>query len=141
MALYCLNFFHSYSIKYVLKKHENVCKSHNHCYVEVPKDDNKVLKCNHGEKYMKFPFIIYVDLESLLEKTNTCHDNPEKSLTIKINKHIASGYSLFTRCSFDATKKLNWYRGKDCIEIFCIDLKKHAKTIINYKKKKKKWYH
>ena len=71
----------------------------------MPKEDNKVLKCNHEGKYMKFPFIIYANWESLLEKTSTCHDNPEKSLTTKINKHIASGYSLFTRCSFDATKK------------------------------------
>ena len=28
---------------------------------------------------MKVPVIIYVDLESLLEKMNTCHNNPEKS--------------------------------------------------------------
>ena len=27
----------------------------------------KILKYNHGEKSMKFPFIIYADLESLLE--------------------------------------------------------------------------
>ena len=27
---------------------------------------------------------------------NTCHNNPEKSSTAKINKHTPSGYSLFT---------------------------------------------
>ena len=47
---------------------------------------------------MKVPFIIYADLESLLEKMNTCHNNPEKSSTTKINKHTPSGYSLFTHC-------------------------------------------
>ena len=36
---------------------------------------------------MKVPFIIYADLESLLEKMNTCHNNPEKSSTTKMNKH------------------------------------------------------
>ena len=30
--------------------------------------DNKILKYNHGEKLMKVPFVIYADLESLLEK-------------------------------------------------------------------------
>ena len=35
---------------------------------------------------------------------NTCHNNPDKSSTIKVNKHTPSGYSLFTNCSFDATK-------------------------------------
>ena len=66
--------------------------------------DNKILKYNHGEKSMKVPFIIYVDLESLLEKMSTCNNNPEKSSTIKINEHTSSGYSFFTHYSFDATK-------------------------------------
>ena len=70
----------------------------------MPKKDNKILKYNQGEKSMKVPFIIYTDLESLPEKMNTCHNNPEKSSTTKINKHTPSGYSLFTHCSFDATK-------------------------------------
>ena len=64
----------------------------------MPNEDNKILKYNHGEKFIKAPFIIYADLGSLLEKTKTCYDNPEKSSTTKINKHIPSGYSLFTHC-------------------------------------------
>ena len=36
---------------------------------------------------MRAPFVIYADLESLLENMNTCHNNPEKSTTTKINKH------------------------------------------------------
>ena len=53
---------------------------------------------------MKAPFIIYADLESLLQKMITYHNNPEKSSTAKINEHTPSGYSLFTQCSFDKTK-------------------------------------
>ena len=34
----------------------------------MPKEDNKTLKYNSGEKSMKVPFIIYADLEFLLEK-------------------------------------------------------------------------
>ena len=30
--------------------------------------DNNILEYNHGEKSMKVPFIIYADMESLLEK-------------------------------------------------------------------------
>ena len=58
----------------------------------MPNEDNKILKYNHGEKSMKAPFIIYADLESLLEKMSTCYDSPEKSSTAKINKHTPSGY-------------------------------------------------
>ena len=47
----------------------------------MPEEDNKILKYNQGEESMKVPFIIYADFESLLEKMNTCHKNPEKSST------------------------------------------------------------
>ena len=39
----------------------------------MPKEDNKVLKYNHGEKSMKVPFIIYADSEPLPQKMNTCY--------------------------------------------------------------------
>ena len=101
---YCLNCFCSYSIENKLKKHKNVCKHHDYYYVEMPEGDNKILKYNHGETFMLVPFIIYADLESLLEKMNTCHNNPEKSSKTKINKQTPSGSSTFTNCSFDTTK-------------------------------------
>ena len=67
----------------------------------------------------------------------TCHNNLEKSSTTKINEHRASGYSMFTQCSFDATKnKLDFYRGKDCMERFWKDLKEHVLKIIDHEKKK-----
>ena len=134
---YCLNCFQSYTTENKLKKHKKVCENHDYCYVEMPEKDNKILKYNQGEKSMKVPFIIYADLESLLEKMNTCHNNPEKSSTTKINKHTPSGYSLFTHCSFDTTKnKLNYYRGKNCMKNICLDFREHATKIINYEKKK-----
>ena len=64
---------------------------HDYWYVKMLKEDNKTLKYNHGEKSMKVPFIIYVDLESLLEKMSHCHNHPEKSSTTKLNEHTPSG--------------------------------------------------
>ena len=102
----------------------------------MPEEDNKILKYNQGEKSMKIPFIIYADLESLLEKMNTCYNNPEKSSTTKINKHTLSGYSLFTHCLFDTTKnKLDYYIGKNDMKNFYSDLREHATKIINNEKK------
>ena len=74
---YCLKCFHSYGTKNKPEKHRNVCENHDYCYVEMPKEDNKILKCNHGEKSMKFLFIIYANLESWLEKMRTCRNNPK----------------------------------------------------------------
>ena len=89
---------------------------------------------------MGVPFIICADFESLLEKISTCHNNPNESSTTKINKHKASDYSLFTHCSFDATKnKLDCYRDQDCMKEFCKHLNKHAMKIINSEKKKRNY--
>ena len=93
---YCLNCFQSYTTENKLKKHKKVCENHDYCYAEMPEEHNKTLKCNEGEKSMRLPFIIIADLECLLEKMNTCHNNPEKSSTTKVNKDTPSGYSLFT---------------------------------------------
>ena len=89
------------------------------------------------KKSMRFLFIIQADLESLFEKISACYNNPKKSSTIKKNKHRASGYSLFTHCSFDITKiKLDYYKDKDCMKNFSKDLKEHATKIMNYEKKR-----
>ena len=80
----------------------------------MPEEDNKILKCSHSEKYLRAPFAIYADLECFLEKMSTCHNNPKKSSTTKINKH----------------------RGKNCIKNFCLDLREHVTKLINYEKNK-----
>ena len=102
----------------------------------MPTKDNNTIKYNHGEKSIKLPFVVYADLECLLEKISTCYNKPEESSTTKINKHKPSGYSIFTHCSFDkSNSKLKYYRGEDCMTKFCKDLREHATKIINYKKK------
>ena len=93
------------------------------------------INCLHSFR-TEVPFVVYADLESLLEKMNTCHNNPKNSSTTKINKHTPSGYSLFSDCSFDTTKnRLDYHRGKNCMKNVCLDLKVHAAKIINYDKK------
>ena len=66
---YCLNCFHAYTTENKLKKHKKVCENNDYCCVEMSNEDNKILQNNHGEKSMKAPFIIYADLECLLEKS------------------------------------------------------------------------
>ena len=96
----------------------------------MPNEDKKILKYNSG-----VPHIIYADLECLLEKIHTCQNNKEKSYTEKKAKHVPSGYSLVTCCSYDKSKNERFYRGKDCMEMFRKDLREQAMKIINYEKK------
>ena len=89
---------------------------------------------------MKILFIIYADMDSMLEKIDAYHNNPEKSSATKINKHATSGYSLFTHCSFDATKNSHdYYGGEYCMKNFLQSLKLHATKTISYERKN--WYH
>ena len=87
----------------------------------MPKWVEKILKYNPGEKSLKAPFAIYLDLECLLKKeqshgdnnNNDNNNNLEESYTQKKAKHEPSGWAMFARCSFDKKEnKLNYYRGK-----------------------------
>ena len=132
---YCLNSFCSYRTKNKLEAHKKICENRDYCNVEMPTKYNNIIKYNEGEKSIKLLLVVYADLECLLEKMSTCQNNPNESSTTEINKHIPSGYSLFTHCTFDKTKnKLDHYRGKDCMKKFCKDLREHATKIINYEK-------
>ena len=96
----------------------------------------KSVKYNPGEKSLKAPFAIYLDLECLLKKEQSCQNNPKKSYAEKKARHEPSGWAMFTRCSFDKKEnKLNYYRGKDCIEKLCKKRKECTVKIINYEKK------
>ena len=99
----------------------------------------KIIEFNQYRNSDKAPFIIYADLESLIEKTEGCKNNSEKSSKTKINEHIPSGFSISTISSFnDMGNKHDVYRGKNFMKKFCESLRKHAMKIINFQKKKRK---
>ena len=130
---YSLNCFHSYRTDNKLKKHERVCNEHDYCHVEMATEDNKILEYNHGEKSLRVPFIIYLDLEFLLKKMRSYKNNPEKSYTEKKADHETSGWAMLVKCSFDSTNhRYDYYRGIECIENLSKKLKDYAKEIINY---------
>ena len=111
-------------------------KRHDYCHVKIPAEDSKILNYNQGEKPLKAPFTIYFDLECLLEKEQSCQNNPEKSCIKRKAKHEPSGCAMFTKCLFDKEKKkFDYYRGTDCIEKWCEKLRDCATVIINHKEK------
>ena len=120
-----------------LKNHENVWKNHDYYCIEMPNEENNILKYNLGGKSMKMPLIIYSDFESILEEISTCGNDLKKSSTTKISKYTPSGFSLVTYCSFDKTKnKPDYYREKDCMKVFCKILREHVERIIYWEKNK-----
>ena len=43
----------------------------------MPSGDTKILEFNQYQKSDKAPFIIYADLECIIEKTDGCKNNPQ----------------------------------------------------------------
>ena len=58
----CLSCSHSYSTRNKLKRHERLSNDQNYCQIQMPNEDKKILKYNHGEKSLKTSAIIYADL-------------------------------------------------------------------------------
>ena len=100
-------------------------------------EETKISEFNQYQKSDKVPFIIYADLECIIEKIDGCKNNPENSSTTKVSKHIPSGFSMSTISSFRSIEnKHDVYRGKDCMKKFCESLREHTMKIINFRRKK-----
>ena len=67
----------------------------------MPSEDPKILEFNEYQKSDKaYSFVIYADLECLIEKFDGCQKNPEKLFTTKVGQNIPSCFLLSTMSSF-----------------------------------------
>ena len=71
----------------------------------MPSWAEKTLKYNPGEKSLKVPSAIYIDLEFILKKVQSSQNNPEKSYTEKKARHEPSGWSMSIISSFNKKRK------------------------------------
>ena len=115
----------SNSLHYIRTKnkpefHKTVYENKDFLNVIISSEDPKILAVNQYQKLHKAPFIIYVDLECIIEKIDGCKNNPENSSTTKVSERIPSCFSMSTISSFRSIEnKHNIYRSKDCIKTFC----------------------
>ena len=80
----------------------------------MPSELTEILQFNQNQKPDKAPFIIYADLECIIEKIDGCKTNPENSSTTEVSEHITSGFSMSTISSFRSIENKHYvYRGKD----------------------------
>ena len=67
------------------KSHEKVCENKDFCNVLMPSENTQVLEFNQYQKSdSKKPFIIFADLECLIEKIDGCKNNPENPSTSRV---------------------------------------------------------
>ena len=101
-------------------------------------EETKILEFNQYQKSGKAPFIIYADLECIIEKTDGCRHNHENSYTSKVSEQIPSGFLMSTISYFRSIEnKHDMYKGKYCMKMFCEFLRGQTMKIIIFKKKKK----
>ena len=104
-------------------------------------EDPKIFEFVQYQKSDKAPFIVYAELECIMEKVHGCKNNPENSSKTKIREHIPSGLSMSTISSFRSIEnKHDVNRGKDCMKKFGEFLRDHTMKITNFKKKKMKLF-
>ena len=123
-------------------------RDHKCCQYAATVELNLEGKGKHTERRLvliksdKAPFIIYTDLECIIETIYGCKNNLGNLSTTKVSKHIPSGFSISTISSCRSIEnkynKYDVYRGKDCMKKFCESLREHAMKIINSKKNKMK---
>ena len=103
---------------------------------------SQTLECafNQYRKSYKTRFIIYADLECLIEKMNGYKNNPENSSTTKVGEHILSSFSMTAMLPFKSKEnKHDLYRATDCMQKFFELLREHATKKINFRKEKMKF--
>ena len=62
----CLNCLHSFKMENKLKSHEKTCKERGFSSIEMPPEENKILKLSQQTKLEKMPYTIYVDIQCLV---------------------------------------------------------------------------
>ena len=95
-----------------LKRIKKVCKNKDFCNVIMLSENIKLWEFNH-QRSDKAPFIIYSDLQFIIEKIDGYKNNPENLSLGNVSKHIPPGFSIVTILSVKSIEnKHDVYRGK-----------------------------
>ena len=99
----------------------------------MPNEDNKILKHKKGTKCIRMEHSIYLDLECILTKHDTCENNPNNLYSKTVSTHEVSGYYLQLVSKHKDIQQL-YYRGIDCMERLSSDLMTIGKEIADEEK-------
>ena len=83
---YCLNCLNGFDNTDKLDKHKEYCSENKCIKINMPPPDTFIKFKNflHAERA---PFVVYADFESMLKPLETCKPDPNKSYTMKYQKH------------------------------------------------------
>ena len=96
---FCLNCLNGFDTPEKLDNHKEYCNEEESVKINMPKPDTFIKFKNylHSERA---PFVIYADFESLLKPLDACEPDPNKSYTLKYQKHEPLSFVYYIK-SFD----------------------------------------
>ena len=68
----------------------------------MPSEGTKMFELNQYQRSHKALFIIYEDLECIIENIDGYKNNPESSSTKTVSEHIPSGFTMSRTLSFSS---------------------------------------
>ena len=139
-CMYCLQCFSSESI---FVKHTNNCLTINGAQaINMPKQDENILKLNNFHKQLPVPFVIYADFEAIMKKVQGCEQSEEmkkdkdrRSYTEAYQTHEDCGCGYKVICCYDDkySKPIQTYRGEHAVYKFMEEMLKeleYCKAVI-----------
>ncbi|XP_011697752.1 PREDICTED: uncharacterized protein LOC105455823 [Wasmannia auropunctata] len=115
---FCDRCLHSFGSGEKLEAHVVDCGKIN-CAIRLPSEDDKWLCFNNNNRKERMPFVMYADLECILEKTDI-----EKTTSYKYQHHRVFSIAYYVHCSYDnSLSAYRFRRDKDCIAWFVEELK------------------
>ena len=132
---FCLNCLNGYDDPEKLEKHKEYCGEKESIKINMPPPDS-FIKFKNYLYSERAPFVIYADFESILKPLETCKPNPNKSYTLKYNKHEPVSFVYYIK-SFNESvykSKLRSYvkeneEDPDTIDVFINWLEEDVKII------------
>ena len=118
---FCMHCLQCFSSEGVLNYHvENCIELNGTQAVEMPSKNNSILKFDNHYKQQPVPFVIYADLEAILQKVEKEKTNSNESYTEKFQLHTDCGSSYKVVCCYDDkyTKDISIYRGEKAVYKF-----------------------
>ena len=124
---YCMLRLTGFSREDLLENHKKYCNGlkGKPTRIDMPKEEEKIVSFQNYYKQMKAPYVIYADFEALVKKISLCElegGNKEKSYTMKIEYHEASGYSYTVVRSDGGVSGPKVYRGENAVGTFLSDI-------------------
>ncbi|XP_070158058.1 uncharacterized protein [Polyergus mexicanus] len=112
----CMHYFRTSN---KLSAHSADCGRMNECGIILPTNDDKWLQFHNYGRKERLPFVVYADLECVLEKKE--EKRTSNTSIVQHYKVYSAGY--YARCAFDdASSTYKAYRGEDCVSWFVKEL-------------------